>query len=190
MSVIAFSPAIGPVAINVVISEKHLSELAITTNPIEFGADVTDHAYPEPKRVTLRIADVGGAATWQALVRFQESRVPFTLVTGLDVYKDMLVRNIEADRDKDQSSILSAAVDLQQVIIVDTAYTSGVDGESVSKAGQPGGEKSSRAARLSPSRSKGAVTADRASGTVKRGDNPTVAVPAARNQSILNRAFQ
>ena len=42
--VVAISRSLGPVPIDVMLQERHLSRLSITRNPIEFGADVTDHA--------------------------------------------------------------------------------------------------------------------------------------------------
>lgn len=181
MVAIAFSRAIGPVPIQCVIREKPISELEITEIPVEFGAAITDHAYPLPKKVTLEIADNGGAATFNALVRFQESRVPFTLVTGLSVFQNMLIKRIEPDRDKDFSTTFRATVDLQEVIIVDTARAAG-DGP---EGGKPGGEKSTKAANPSKERAGDAATADRASGPVQRGDAPATSVEPARGRSIL-----
>src|SRR5690606_24150404 len=144
MSVIAFSSAIGPVPISCVLAEKHVSEIEISEIPIETGAKISDHAYVMPKKVRLEIADANAAATFASLVRFQESRVPFVLVTGLSVYRDMLIRSIEADRDAKTSRVLSAKVECQEVIIVGTAYTASEGG---SKSGKAGGSKSSKAAK-------------------------------------------
>lgn len=186
MTAIAFNRAIGPVPISCIVREKPLSELEITEIPVEFGAVITDHAYPLPKKVTLEIVDAGAAATFDALVRFQERRQPFTLVTGLSVFQNMLIKRIEPDRDKDFSTVLRATVDLQEIIIVDTAYaTADPDGQAPD-AGKPGGEKSTKAARPTKGRAGDAATADRASGTVQRGDQSAKTVEPARSQSILH----
>ncbi len=160
MSVIAFSRAIGPVPISCVLREKHESQIEISEIPIETGAKITDHAYVMPKKVMLEIADANATATFSALVRFQESRVPFTLVTGLTVYRDMLIKSIEADRDSSKSTILSAKVEIQEAIIVNTAYAA-----SSGKGGKAGATKAG---------AKDAKTADRASGTVTKGDASAV----------------
>lgn len=165
MSAILFSSSVGPVAVDCLISERHDSSLGITETPIENGSKITDHAYLEPKRVTLDIANYNAAASYQALVRFQESRVPFTLVTGLYVYQNMLVRRISADRDAETANILRATADLQEAIIVQTAYT-----ESSGDGGQAGGTKSTKAATPTKGIAKDSATADRATGTVQRGD--------------------
>lgn len=187
MSVIAFSSSIGPVPISCVLTEKHESKLEITLNPIEFGALSTDHAYVEPKRVTLDIADASAAMTFSDLVRFQESRVPFTLVTGLSLYRNMLIKSLEADRDASYSRVLRCKAELQEIIIVDTAYAA-ADGGDAPDAGKPGGAKSTKAARPAKGRAGDAATADRASGTVQRGDAPAKAA-TPKDQTILKKYF-
>lgn len=187
MTVIAFSRAIGPVPINCILSEKHTSEVEITGNPIETGAEVNDHAYIKPKQVILEIADRNAAVIFNTLVRFQESRVPFYLVTGLSVYKDMLIQAIDATRDKTHSTVLRATVTLRQVIIVSTGSAPAEGGPQPS--GSPGGTKSLGAARPSAESATDAVTSDRAASTVQMGDNPTAAVEPGPKQSILSRMF-
>ena len=186
MSAILFSRSIGPVAVDVVLSEAHESRLSITKNPIEAGADVTDHAYVEPKRLTLDFAAAGAALTFAALVRFQESRQPFTVVSGLFVYNDMLIEVLTADRDPDTAFILKGRAILTQAIIIETAYAQS-DGSGSQKSGQAGGKKSTNAAKPSSGRSSDAATADRASGTVARGDATSAASSAAEDQSALYR---
>jgi hypothetical protein len=188
MTAIAFSSTIGPVPIDCILSEKHTSEIEITANPIETGAEVNDHAYVKPKKVTLDAADESAAAAYNALVAFQESRVPFYLVTGLTVYPNMLIKMITADRDKTYSNVLRASVDLQEVIIVSTATASVDVGDTGgTPSGQPGGEKSTSSASPSKARSGDAVTGDRATGTVQRGDARAKTVSPAKNQSLLKQ---
>lgn len=189
MSAILFSRAIGPVPITCVVSESHTSEIDITSNPIETGAEVHDHAYILPKRVTLDIGDSRAAATFAALMQFQESRVPFTLVTGLSVYRNMLIKAINADRDRTNAYILRATVELQEVIIVDTAFAADAGGADGSRAGQPGGSNSTQQARPNPTRSGDPATADRASGTVQSGDASATPVNRSVAKAIGERLF-
>lgn len=195
MTVIAFSRAIGPIPINCILSEQHTSEVEITGNPIETGAEVNDHAYVKPKQVILEIADRNAALMYNALVRFQESRVPFYLVTGLTVYKDMMIQAIDATRDKTHSTILRATVTCREVIIVSTGSApaetaGGTGGASPQPGGQPGGTNSTGSARPSAQGANNPVTSDRAASTVQMGDNPTQAVPPAQSQSLLSQMFQ
>lgn len=190
--IIGFSRAIGPVRLDCVINESHTTEIEITSNPIETGAEVNDHAYIMPKTVSLEFADAAGAATWNALIRFQESRVPFVLVTGLAVYRNMMVKRLEARRDKLLSRILSGTAELREVIIVDTAFATQPGGTtSVPPAGNPGGANSLLSARPSVSRAIDTLTATRVAGTVQRGDSPTSVAPLnlPYNRSMLTGIF-
>jgi len=188
MSAILFSRAIGPVPVDCVMREGPSHGLGISEIPIETGAKITDHAYIEPKRVRLEFAAGSGAAAFNALVAFQETRVPFTVVTGLFVYSNMLIARMEADRTSEWSTILNGYVELQEAIIVETAYTAAEDGDAVSSA-QPGGKDSTQSATPSQGRSGDAATANRASGTTMRGDVPASMVPAGQSQSILRSVF-
>lgn len=187
MSVIAFSRAIGPMPIDCILSEDHTSEIEITANPIETGAEVNDHAYIKPKQVVLEIADSKAALTYNALVRFQESRVPFYMVTGLSVYDDMLIASIDATRDKTNSTILRATVVCRQVLIVSTGSTT--DGNEAQSKGKPGGKKSTTSSKPTAKSATNSATADKAASTVQTGDNPTTTVAPAKTQSIMKRMF-
>lgn len=187
MTVIAFSRLIGPVPINCVLSEKHVSALEITSNPIETGAEANDHAYIKPKEVTLEIADQNAALIYNLLVQFQETRVPFYLITGLTVYQDMLIQSIDATRDKTHSRILKATVNLKQVIIVSTASAAREGGAK--STGKPGGKNSRAASTPKAETLKPGITADRGAPTVQRGDNPTTTVNQVKSQSLLKGIF-
>lgn len=187
MTVIAFSRAVGPIPVSCILSERHQSDIEITGNPIETGAEVNDHAYVKPKTVVLDIADRNAALMFNILMRFQESRVPFYLVTGLTVYKDMLIKSIDATRDKTHSTVLKATVTCQQVIIVSTGSAPGGGGGSPS--GSPGGNNSTGASNPSQHSANNPTTADRAAQTVQAGDNPTQSVPASSNASLLSQIF-
>lgn len=163
MPAIAFSRAIGPVQIDCVVSEKHESDIEITEIPIETGSRITDHAFVLPKKVSLDVANENAAASYNALVGFQETRVPFTLVTGLTVYNNMLIRRLSAERDKTFSQILRCTVDLQEIIIVETATVA--DPEGTNQDGADG-----RKSKLSRDRSGDTTTGDRTTGTTQRGD--------------------
>lgn len=179
--IIAFSSAIGPVPLTVVISEKHTSKVELTTNPIESGADVTDHAYVKGKEIELEVADRNAAATWAALVAFQESRVPFILMTGLSMYRNMIITEIDATRNAQHSKILKGTVRLREVKIVETGTaedSSGKDGTDKNKSSNPSKDKAADA-----------KTADKANSGVNAGDKGGTTVAAPRAQSLLKGVF-
>jgi len=172
MSMILFSRLIGPIPVSVIMREIHTSTIGVTEIPIETGAKVTDHSFVEPKKLTLEFADAYAAATWNALMRFQETRIPFTIVSGLAVYKNMVIKELGADRDEQFSTVLRGVAALQEVIIVSTARTAESKGSSNAKGG--GGDK---------------ATDQRTEGTVTRGDQASSSVDGAKNQSLLSRAI-
>lgn len=193
MTAIAISRAIGPVPLSVIVEEQHESELEITENAVEFGAEVTDHAYSRPKRLTLEVGAAAATATWQALKALQATRQPFYVVTGLDLYRNMLIKHLGARRNSEFANVLSGKVDLQEVIIVDSAYAVAPGGEarpSRGGAGNPGGTSSRRSAPMSSSRASGQAAQDRTAGAAQRGDSVSSSVstaPGSRGASILSR---
>lgn len=188
MAIIAVSPAIGPVRLDVIVKERHTHELGITSDPIETGAEVNDHAYKKPKRIELEFGAGQASETFNALVQLQESRQPFNVVSGLYIYTNMLIETLNADRDMLYSRVCSGRAALQEIIIVSTAYASSDDAET-GEAGQPGGKDSTRAAKPDGSIAGDNTTADRVSGTVNRGDQPVTTVPDGPSGSILKQVF-
>ena len=172
---ILFSNSVGPIPVSVVASEKHDSTIEITEIPIETGASVTDHSYRNPNKVTLEILSEGATVTYSALKRLQESRVPFTLVTGLYVYKNMLIKAITPERTSEFSNVFNGVVDLQEAILVGTTY---VANQGSKNAGKPGGAKSTKAATPTKQITSGADAQKRASQTVARGSNNTTPITA------------
>lgn len=190
MSAIIFSNVIGPVPISVILAERHESSIGITEQPIETGAKITDHAYVEPKKLSLEFGGELAVPTYNALVRFQESRVPFVFVSGLFLYSNMLIQKISVTRDVNYSQVLYGTVDLQEAIIVSTAYVSSDgDGNPTQTNGKPGGTKSTKAASPSTGKSGDAVTGNRAAGTTMRGDAATKTVSPTEGKSLILQAI-
>lgn len=181
MVAIAFNRLVGPVPIDCVVTETHNSEIEITEIPIENGARITDHAFILPKKVTLDIATGNATASYNALVAFQESRVPFTLVTGLFVYSNMLIKSLKADRDKTFSSVLRCSADLQEILIVSTSYVADPTGES---SGDP--TTNSNSSSVNSQNAGDTATADRTTGTEMRGDTGTTST-TGDDSSYLSR---
>lgn len=170
MSIIVANRSIGALQIDAVISENHESLMVITDNPVEQGSNVNDHAYVEPKRVTLDIANNNAADSYTDLLRIQASRQPLTIVTGLVVYTNMLIESINATRDKRTSRILSAQVSFKEVIIVGTQSvqaTINTQTESIGESNIP-------------------ATQDRIQRVLERGDTAVTLVPREEAEAVLN----
>ncbi|MEM9359961.1 MAG: phage baseplate protein, partial [Pseudomonadota bacterium] len=179
MAAIFFSPSIGPIEVACILREQHTADTGITSSPVEAGSFIHDHAHLAPKTLSLEVADGQAAATFDSLQSLQAARQPFNVVSGLAVYPNMLIKRIAADRDRTTYNILRATVDLQEVVIANTAIAPiDVDDIGDRSAGEPGGDNSTSAAPVSDDRAGDPTTADRATGTVQRGDVSAKSVPA------------
>ncbi len=138
--------SLGGVQLDAVLTETHESPVVITKNPIEFGADITDHAIIEPKKLNI-LAEVSdtplgtaafgeivdlvtglfGTATsdnltrsnaaYNALIQLQETLEPIEIQTKLKLYKDMLITNISTTQDKNTSRIVTMSISTEEVLI-------------------------------------------------------------------------
>ena len=101
-----------------------------------------------------------------------------------------MIKDISVERDKKNSKILYGTVDLQEVIIVSTSSSSvDVDAVGENSPAKPGSPNSTRSATPSPQYAGDTVTADRVSGTIQRGDSPSIQLPEADTSSILSSAL-
>lgn len=141
--------SIGGIKLDAVLQEKHVNELSVTKNPVEFGAEVTDHSRIEPKQVSVlavvtdtplgfaavgelvdRISGIFGSSTeenvtrsvaaYEAMVALQENRVPLDLQTRLVLYKNMIITKIEVVQDKDSSREVVLNMSFSEMLIVNT----------------------------------------------------------------------
>ena len=138
--------AIGDIQLDAVISESHVNEVSLTNNPVELGAEITDHAVVQPKRLNI-VAQVSDTpmglaafgqivdlvtglfgtsttdnitrsnAAYNAIVQLQEAREPIELQTKLKLYTNMIITNVSVQQDKNTSRIVRMSIDVQQVII-------------------------------------------------------------------------
>jgi len=127
-----FAESIGGIEMDATIDETHTSTLVITTHPVEAGAPLLDHTYMQPAIVTLNVAhgltplymrDQQGNSIrltkfFDDLKTAQANAERLELVTALETYDDMLIENIVAVRNKQNTSTVSVTVLLRQVLFV------------------------------------------------------------------------
>lgn len=138
--------SLGGIQLDAVMTETHTNQIRLTKNPVELGADITDHAIIEPKRINivaqvsdtpLGVAALGqivdlvtglfGTATSQnitrsnaaynAMVQLMELREPIEVQTKLKIYSDMVITNITTTQDKNSSRIALMNISLEEVLI-------------------------------------------------------------------------
>jgi len=117
-----------------VLKLDHERRLTITDHPVEEGANIADHAFAEPKSVSIEVgmSDVMDSivdgqfahrstrsiSAFDVLCRLQAERRPLTVTTKLATYTNMLIENITAPDDFKTMHGLKATVFLREVIIV------------------------------------------------------------------------
>lgn len=122
-------PKLGHIELDCTVSETHPEGQSISPYPIEAGADRFDHIQDWPEAVMLEgvISDVapalfGGSSNfanafdfnrsktaWDELLTLKRSHLPFTVVTSLKTYTNMIFADGEslvAERDFENSTAL------------------------------------------------------------------------------------
>lgn len=146
---------IGGIFIDVFIREVHKSSARITEFPLELGVNINDHRIIEPKIIEIEgivsnstsltpglglqlpnfITGTNSTRATQIyteLLQLLQDGEPIDLVTGLITYKNMVLRNLEVDRDKLKSNVLFFNAKLQEVIIIQSGL-GGLDPEQFSE---------------------------------------------------------
>lgn len=140
---------IGDIQLDAVISEAHSNTVEVTDNPVELGANISDHAIILPKKITITadvsdtplgfaavnqiIDNVSGlfgsstspnitrsTAAYSALVQLMEELEPIEIQTKLVLYKNMIITNIDTRQDKDSSRIVSLVISAREVLITES----------------------------------------------------------------------
>lgn len=114
--------AIGPLTLYVVIEEAATDKLEITQHPVERGAAITDHAFKQPSTLSIRAlfkSEAGPVAeVYRKILDLQESRIPFDVVTGKRVYKNMLMVSLSESTDSQTPFVLAVSIEMQEVRLV------------------------------------------------------------------------
>ncbi|WPS86461.1 hypothetical protein SMD22_18385 [Brevibacillus halotolerans] len=111
----------------------HTSRLNITQHPVQTGAALTDHAYLQPKELTMEVgmSDVGEGlipgqftGSWsrsvhafKVLQELQALRVPLQVHTRLGLYQNMLIEELTAPDDFTTLSGLRCTVTMREIIV-------------------------------------------------------------------------
>ena len=127
---------------DVSISEIHSFKADITSNPVEDGSEISDHIFLKPERVTInamvsdtpivflsgvrRLLDGGARPSQSAFDALQflfENRQPFSVITGIKQYDDMVFESLEITRNAANAGTLTFTAALVRVFLVRSATT-------------------------------------------------------------------
>ena len=137
VQLVMVSTNIGGLFFDAVVHVDTEETLTITSHPVQNGANISDHAYREPTRITMdiKMSDVmasrvpgqfTGAYTksvsaYRRLLDLQRSRIPCAVLTRLGSYKNMLIEAISAPDDPDMLHGLTCSVTLREVLVANVA---------------------------------------------------------------------
>lgn len=207
----ASGPSIGPVFFDAVFSMTHEANVTITSQPVEIGANISDHAYVEPDTVTMEIgmsdASEGAGSNhsvnaYNMLRSVMEAREPISLYTRLKSYTNMMVVSISTTDDYTTSTALRASIMLQKILIVNVATVKVQQTVTSSKSESKGSKsstkssskKSSSSSKKSSSSSSGKKQsvlkqlADKAKSSTSKSTTKAVTKPSATAKAKAAKA--
>lgn len=115
--------------------ERHNASLTVTDQPVEFGANIPDHAFVQPISLTVSggVSDnpllpnpsfdasstaSRSASAYQKLLTVMNARQLVTVQTGLTGYANMLIEHIDTVQDADTANIFNFVMQLRQILQV------------------------------------------------------------------------
>jgi hypothetical protein len=130
----------GDIGIDAVLRETIDLQSTLTEHPVEFGANVADHIFTNPKTYILEggVSDVlfkqvnndiaggsfGGQLTrsqtaWEVLQAIQLAGQPFSVQTGLELIDNVLIIGLNTSRSKDTANALLFQCTIREVIFTE-----------------------------------------------------------------------
>lgn len=126
-SFLGVTKQIQDLQIDIVSSEVIELPSETTDNPIESGAEVTDHIINRPIMLRM-VCQIGGSTLlnfadrklegYEALKKLRDDKQPVTVVSGLETFSNMLINNISIDRNLQNASVLQFQIEFKQAKIV------------------------------------------------------------------------
>lgn len=130
--------SVGDLTFDLILDEDHAFSSTVSTHPVESGADITDHIQKQLQmgslkglisnhsinnrginRTNVREANSLGAgragAAWQVCRWIYENQEPVTVVTCLDTYPDVAIKDMKTRRDAETGDALVIEVTFQQM---------------------------------------------------------------------------
>lgn len=124
-----------------VLKTEHVNQRRITQHPVQVGANITDHSFQLPARLTMEIGvsdvmdcfkgdydwtwetDSRSINAFQKLKKIQESGIALSVTTRLFTYDNMVIESISVPEDYRTLYSLRASIIFQQIITIQTSTT-------------------------------------------------------------------
>jgi hypothetical protein len=134
-----------------ILSTNTQESLTITSHPVQSGANISDHAFRNPTKISMEImmSDVmasrvpgqftegGGVrgavlsmagannsksiSAYQRLLELQRMRLPFSVKTRLGYYNNMLIESIDTPDDVNTLSGLKCTINMREILVAQVA---------------------------------------------------------------------
>ena len=130
---------VGGLFFDGIMSTETEEQLTITSHPVQSGANISDHAYREPTRITIEsvMSDALGSrvpgqfnsffeksvTAYRRLLDLQRSRIPVSVQTRLGAYQHMLIESISAPDDVSTRDGLRCTIALREVLVAKVGVT-------------------------------------------------------------------
>ena len=191
-SFVGVTKQIQDLQIDIVSSEVIELPSETTDNPIESGSEVTDHIINRPIMLRM-VCQIGGSnlTNWtdrkiegyEALKKLRDDKLPVTVVSGLEIFSNMLINNISIDRNLQNASVLQFQIEFKQAKIVSSQRVDVSNNISATK--EPATKD-----RATSTQNKGKVQAKSDTATTSTTSGTTTAQqPTQKAKSILKGIF-
>ena len=116
--------SISTLQVDVTLYESHELPSTVTEKPVEDGSNINDNVILNNAKLSIAgvLTDdrlgTSQAEKWRALQDIRRSREPFTVVTSLGAYENMIFTSISASRDVSSVGAVFFTADLTQVRII------------------------------------------------------------------------
>jgi hypothetical protein len=152
---------VGGFSAAVTVREIATDDLEITQHPVQEGAAITDHAYKKPVALVVELLFNDDllplAETYERLRALQASRIPFDVVTGKRIYKNMLFKTLGNTTDEKTENILQINATLQEIITVRVEVTTVPPRARQRMKGKTGGTQNAGTKNAKPTKRKSAL---------------------------------
>lgn len=136
-SITSFASEVVSIDLDVAQDEVHEWTNEVTSNPVEFGAPITDHIQPLPDQLKISgvitnsaISDAAISAVsngddrvltaFEALLKIKEDRKLVTVYARYKIYTDMAIKLINLPRDSKIGDSIKFSIEFMKVRIVNT----------------------------------------------------------------------
>lgn len=117
------------------ITESHTGSVTVTEHPVQSGANISDHAYNMPDKLTLQISvsdsmdcvitnqfNLGATksvSAYQVIRILKENRMPVSVRTRLYYYRNMIIDSVSVTDDYKSATGLNCTVGLRQIMMAE-----------------------------------------------------------------------